>query len=226
MDNWQASQEVEDTKAHPLRVPLKENPRQGPSALARIHFDTFVGMGFSNIVALAILVTAAATLHAAGITQVESAAQAADALRPLAGNFAFGVFALGIIGTGLLSIPVLAGSDAYAVGEAQRLSVGLSKQPRQAKAFYGAIAAATLLGAAANVFGLNPVKALVWSAVFNGVVAVPVMVLLVLISSSKRIMGRFTASRGWAILGWVATAMMALASATFFVLSVPPAATR
>ena len=219
---WQASQEVEDTKADPVQVPLNENPRQGKAALARIQLDTLVGMGFSNLVALAILTTGAATLHATGTTEITSAAEAAEALRPIAGDFAFAMFALGIIGTGLLSIPVLAGSAAYAVGEAQKLPVGLAKQPLQAKAFYGAIAAATLLGAAANVFGLNPVKALVWSAVLNGVVAVPVMVMLMLMSVSKRIMGRFTVSKAWATLGWVATGTMVVASVTFFVLSAIP----
>ncbi len=216
---WQASQEVEDTKADPIQVPLNENPGQGKEALARIQLDTLVGMGFSNLVALAILATGAATLHAAGVIEITSAAQAAEALRPIAGDFAFALFALGIIGTGLLSIPVLAGSAAYALGEAQRLPVGLAQQPLQAKAFYGAIAVATLLGAGANVFGLNPVKALVWSAVLNGIVAVPVMALLMLMSVSKRIMGRFTVSKAWAILGWAATGTMAIASVTFFVLS-------
>ncbi|MEO7208187.1 MAG: Nramp family divalent metal transporter [Steroidobacteraceae bacterium] len=214
---WQAAQEVEDTKAHPKQVSLLENPRQGKRALARIQLDTLVGMGFSNLVALAILVTGAATLHASGITQIDTAAQAAEALRPIAGNFAFAVFSVGIIGTGLLSIPVLAGSAAYAVGEAQGWEVGLSKQPFQAKAFYGAIIAATLLGAAANFFGLNPVKALVWSAVINGIVAVPVMALLLLMSVKASVMGRFTISRTWRILGWSATALMAAATLAFVI---------
>jgi NRAMP (natural resistance-associated macrophage protein)-like metal ion transporter len=214
---WQAAQEVEDTKADPVQAPLIENPRQGKSALARIQFDTLVGMGFSNLVALAILVTAAATLHAAGILQVDSAAQAASALRPIAGDFAFAVFATGIIGTGLLSVPVLAGSAAYALGEARGWPVGLSKQPLEAKAFYATIAVATLLGAAGNFFELNPVKALVWSAVINGVVAVPVMALLMLISSNRRIMGGFAITRLWWFIGWAATAVMAAATVGFVV---------
>jgi NRAMP (natural resistance-associated macrophage protein)-like metal ion transporter len=214
---WQAAQEVEDTKADPVRSPLLEEPRQGKTALARIQFDTLVGMGFSNLVALAILVTAAATLHSAGILQVDSAAQAASALRPIAGDFAFAVFATGIIGTGLLSVPVLAGSAAYALGEARGWPVGLSKQPLEAKAFYATIAVATLLGAAGNFFELNPVKALVWSAVINGIVAVPVMALLMLISSNRRIMGPFEISRLWWVIGWGATAVMAAASVGFIV---------
>ena len=214
---WQAAQEVEDTKADPARVPLLQNPRQAKKALARIELDTSVGMGFSNLVALAILITAASTLHVAGIRQIDTAAQAAEALRPLAGSFAFAVFSLGIIGTGLLSVPVLAGSAAYAVGEAQGWPVGLARRPLQAKAFYGAIIAATLLGAAANVFALNPVKALVWAAVLNGVVAVPVMALLMLMSTKASVMGRFAISRVWTILGWSATGLMALASLAFFV---------
>jgi len=212
---WQAAQEVEDTKADPIQVPLLENPRQGDKALARIQLDTLVGMGFSNLVALAILVTGAATLHASGVTQIDTAAQAAEALRPIAGTFAFAIFALGIIGTGLLSIPVLAGSAAYAMGEAQGWQVGLAKQPLQAKAFYGAIIAATVLGAAANFFELNPVKALVWSAVINGVVAVPVMALLLMMSSKVSIMGRFTISSKWKVLGWAATGLMAAATLAF-----------
>jgi Mn2+/Fe2+ NRAMP family transporter len=212
---WQAAQEVEDTKADPIQVPLLDNPRQGKKALARIQLDTLVGMGFSNLVALAILITGAATLHASGVTQIDTAAQAAEALRPIAGTFAFAIFALGIIGTGLLSIPVLAGSAAYAMGEAQGWEVGFTKQPLQAKAFYGAIIAATVLGAAANFFELNPVKALVWSAVINGVVAVPVMALLLMMSSKASIMGKFTISNTWKILGWAATSLMAAATLAF-----------
>ncbi|MGH8139938.1 MAG: NRAMP family divalent metal transporter [Steroidobacteraceae bacterium] len=216
---WQASQEVEDTKAIPEREPLREAPRQGPSALARIQLDTLVGMGLSNLVALAILMTSAATLPPAGVHDVTSAAQAAAALKPLAGQFASALFALGIVGTGLLSVPVLAGSAGYAVGEARGWPVGLERQPLQAKAFYGAIALATLLGALANVLSLSPVTALVWAAVINGVVAVPVMVLLMLMASSHRIMGQFRIPRTWAVLGWAATALMAVATVAFFAAS-------
>jgi Mn2+/Fe2+ NRAMP family transporter len=217
---WQAAQEVEDTKAKPLDQPLCDDPAEGPRALARIKLDTMVGMGFSNLVALAILVTSAATLHQAGISEVKGAAQAAQALQPLAGHLAVVLFSVGIIGTGLLSIPVLAGSAAYALGEARGWPVGLARKPLQAKAFYGAIAVATLLGASANVFELNPVKALVWAAVLNGVVAVPVMALLMLLTTSAVIMGQFKISRLWKVTGWIATGVMGVASGAFILATV------
>jgi NRAMP (natural resistance-associated macrophage protein)-like metal ion transporter len=220
---WQAAQEVEDTKAQPLDRPLREDPAEGPGALARIRLDTIVGMGFSNLVALAILVTSAATLHRAGITEVSTAAQAAEALRPLAGNLAVVLFAIGIVGTGLLSIPVLAGSAAYALGEARGWPVGLARRPLQAKAFYCAIALATLLGAAANAFALNPVQALVWVAVINGIVAVPVMALLMLMSTDVGLMGEFRISARWRVVGWTATAVMGIASVAFIMATVLPA---
>ena len=207
---WQAAQEVEDTRLHPERVPLRSNAAQGPSALARIRLDTFLGMGLSNLVGLAILITSGATIHEAGIHNITTAADAAQALRPLAGTFAFALFALGIIGTGLLAVPVLATSAAYAMGEARRWPVGLARRPLQAQAFYGTIAAATLLGAVANVASVNAMQALVWVAVINGMVAVPVMALLMLMATDARILGPFTVSRTWRALGWVATGVMAL----------------
>lgn len=216
---WQASQEVEDTKAKPVEQPLSVAPEQGPRALERIRLDTMVGMGVSNMVALAIMVTAAATLHRAGTTSIDSAAQAAEALRPIAGGAAFALFALGIIGTGLLAVPVLAGSAAYAVGEAQRWPVGLARRPLHAKAFYSTIALATLLGALANVAHVNPVRALVWAAVLNGIVAVPVMALVVLLTGRQDVMGKFRISRGWKVIGWIATAVMGVASAFFIATS-------
>jgi NRAMP (natural resistance-associated macrophage protein)-like metal ion transporter len=216
---WQAAQEVEDTKAQPAREPLLKHPVQGPGALARIRIDTLSGMAVSNLVALAILVTASATLHAHGIRDVASAAQAAEALRPLAGPAASVLFAMGIIGTGLLSVPVLAGSAAYALGEARRWPVGLSRQPLQAKAFYAAIAVATLLGALGNVFALNPVKALVWAAVLNGIVAAPVMALLMLMSMRRSVLGEFCIPSSWAVMGWLTTVVMAVASTAFIVAS-------
>ena len=212
---WQAAQEVEDTKAKPERRPLREEPGQGKGALARIRLDTLIGMGFSNLVALAIMVTAGATLHASGHQELASAADAAEALRPLAGNFAFVLFAIGIVGTGLLSVPVLAGSAAYALGEARRWPVGLARKPLQAKAFYGAIAVATFLGAVANVAAIDPVTALVWAAVINAIVAVPVMALLMVMAVSRPIMGNFRISKGWTALGWLATAVMAIAALGF-----------
>ena len=209
---WQAAQEVEDTKADPLRVPLRRAPNQGASALARIRWDTAVGMAFSNLVGLAILVATASTVRGAGITQVQTAAQAAEALRPLAGEFAFALFALGIVGTGLLSVPVLAGSAAYALGEARRWPVGLARKPLQAKGFYAAITLATLAGALANVSGINAMKALLGAAVINGIVAVPVMALLVRLAASRKVMDRFAVRGAWLLLAWIATGIMALAT--------------
>jgi NRAMP (natural resistance-associated macrophage protein)-like metal ion transporter len=212
---WQAAQEVEDTKTEPIRKPLVQRPAQGANALARIRLDTLIGMAISNLVALAIMATAAATLHNSNIKEIDSAAQAAEALRPLAGPFAFALFSLGIIGTGLLSVPVLAGSAAYALGEARRWPVGLSRQPKQAKAFYGTIAVATLLGAIANLLKVSPMKALVWSAVLNAIVAVPIMVLLMKISTNAAVMGQFTISPRSRVLGWCATVVMGVASLGF-----------
>jgi NRAMP (natural resistance-associated macrophage protein)-like metal ion transporter len=214
---WQAAQEVEDTKAQPVQEPLVRAPEQATSAFARIRVDTLVGMGLSNLVALAILVTAGATLHGGGAREIESAAQAAEALRPIAGEFAFAVFAAGIIGTGLLSVPVLAGSAAYALGEARRWPVGLSHAPLHAKAFYTTIAVATLLGCLENLFAINPLRALVWAAILNGIVAVPVMALVMLLAIQHRVMGPFCISRRLRVVGWVATSVMGAASVIFFV---------
>jgi Mn2+/Fe2+ NRAMP family transporter len=178
-------------------------------------------MGYSNLVALSILVTTAATLSHGGVREITTAAQAAQALRPVAGEFAFAVFALGIIGTGLLAVPVLAGSAAYALGEAFRWPVGLARTALQAKSFYGTIAAMTLIGALANAGSLNPISALVWSAVLNGVVAVPVMGLLMVMAGDRRIMGTLTVSGPWMIIGWLAAAVMALAAVGMLVSALP-----
>ncbi len=214
---WQAAQEVEDTKTEPIREPLLRRPTQGADALARIRLDTVIGMAISNLVALAIMATAAATLHASGAKNIESAAQAAQGLRPLAGSFAFALFSLGIIGTGLLSVPVLAGSAAYALGEARRWPVGLSRQPTQAKAFYGTIALATVVGAVANMLTISPIKALVWAAVLNAIASVPIMVLIMKMGMNPKVMGEFTISRRSRVTGWLATLVMAIASLGFIV---------
>lgn len=214
---WQAAQEVEDTKTEPIREPLLQRPMQGADALARIRLDTVIGMAISNLVALAIMATAAATLHGSKVKEIESAAQAAEALRPVAGSFAFALFSLGIIGTGLLSVPVLAGSAAYALGEARRWPVGLSRQPKQAKAFYGTIAVATVFGAVANVLKVSPIKALVWAAVLNAVAAVPIMVLLMQMGSNRAVMGQFTIARRSRVVGWLATLVMGAASLGFII---------
>jgi len=208
---WQASQEAEDTKEEPLRKPLVQAPQQGPDAIERIRLDTYVGMAFSNAVALAIMITTAATLHGAGITDIDSSSQAAEALRPVAGPLAFTLFAVGIIGTGLLAVPVLAGSAAYALGEARKWPIGLARKPKKAKAFYLAIATATLVGGLINFSPINPIRALYWSAVINGVVAVPVMAIMMLMAVNVRIMGEFTIPSAMRVIGWGATLVMALA---------------
>jgi NRAMP (natural resistance-associated macrophage protein)-like metal ion transporter len=213
---WQAEEEVEETKERIDAKPLIRAPDQAPGELHRIRIDTYVGMGFSNVVALFIILTTAATLNAHGVTDIQTSAQAAEALRPIAGPFAFAVFALGIIGTGLLALPVLAGSSAYALGEAFGWHVGLARKPLRAKAFYAAIAIATLVGAALNFTPIDPIKALFWSAVINGVVAVPVMALMMHLSSHRAAMGDFQLHPGLKITGWIATAVMAAAAIGLF----------
>src|SRR6266480_2278010 len=209
---WQAAQEVEDIRVEPERKPLVKAPHQGPDAIERIRLDTYIGMAFSNLVALAIIVTTAATLHAGGITDISTSSEAAEALRPVAGPFAFTLFALGIVGTGLLAVPVLAGSAAYAIGEARRWAVGLGRKPQKAKAFYATLTIATMVGAALNFSPINPIKALYWSAVINGVVAVPVMVAMMHMTANPKVMGKFPVHDGLRLVGWIATAVMATAA--------------
>jgi len=209
---WHASQEAEDTRIVPERKALVRAPRQGPDEIERIRLDTYVGMAFSNLVALAIIVATAATLHAAGITDIQTSTQAAEALRPVAGSFAFTLFALGIIGTGLLAVPVLAGSAAYAVSEASKWPVGLSRKPGKAKGFYATLAIATMLGVALNFSPINPIKALYWSAVINGIVAVPIMVAMMDMTGNRKIMGAFQIHDGLRLMGWLATTVMAAAA--------------
>jgi Mn2+/Fe2+ NRAMP family transporter len=209
---WQASQEVEDIKAVPERQPLVTKPRQGPDALERIRLDTYVGMAFSNLVALAIIITTAATLHATGVTDIDTSSQAAEALKPVAGVFAFTIFTLGIVGTGLLAVPVLAGSAAYAVGEARQWPTGLARRPKEAVAFYATIALATTVGVLINFSPINPIRALFWSAVINGVMAVPVMTIMMLMVANSKIMGKFRISGPLKIIGWTATIVMAAAA--------------
>jgi NRAMP (natural resistance-associated macrophage protein)-like metal ion transporter len=213
---WQSSQEAEDQRIDPRARPLIDAPRQAPVEIRRIRIDTYLGMGFSNLISFFIMVTTAATLSAHGITNVETSAQAAEALRPIAGEFAFLLFALGIVGTGLLAVPVLAGSAAYAVGEALQWPIGLARLPKEARAFYGTIAFATAIGVAINFIGLNPIKALFWSAVLNGVIAVPLMVVSMTMATSPRVMGRFVLPRPLTVMGWLATAVMALIVAAMF----------
>lgn len=215
---WQAAQEVEDIHAYPHRHRLTRSPKQGPPALRRIEIDTLVGMAFSNLVALAIVVTTAATLNAQGVTDIQTSAQAAEALRPIAGEFAFLVFALGIIGTGLLAVPVLAGSAAYALGEARKWPVGFARKWQEAKAFYATVALATMVGMILNFTEIDPIKALYWSAVINGVTAAPVLIALMLIARRRDIMRGFTIGRALTILGWSATALMGATIGAIFLI--------
>lgn len=207
---WQASQESEDQRVDPDKHPLIEAPLEAAKEFSRIRADTMVGMAFSNLIALSIITTAAATLHATGKTDIQTSAQAAEALRPVAGAFAEVIFALGIVGTGLLAIPVLAGSTAYAVGEGRRWAVGLARKPREAVAFYAVLALSAAVGIGLNFTSINPISALYWSAVINGVLAVPVMVLLMIMSRRPDVMKEFVISGPLYWFGWAATAAMAL----------------
>ena len=208
---WQASQEVEEQRAAGFGGPLAlERARE---ELHRVKVDTYLGMGFSNLVAFFIVLTTAVTLHSAGLTDIQNSAQAAQALRPIAGEFAFALFAAGIIGTGMLAIPVLAGSAAYAVAETLEWRSGLALKPLEARGFYAIIVAAIVIGAGIDFAPIDPIKALFWSAVINGVVAVPIMAVMMLLASRPEAMGPFVISRRLKRLGWAATATMALAVA-------------
>jgi NRAMP (natural resistance-associated macrophage protein)-like metal ion transporter len=207
---WQASQEAEEQRVDPRKHPLIDRHHGAQKEFNRIRADTIVGMAFSNLIALSIILTAAATLHAAGKTDIQTSAQAAEALRPIAGKFAEVIFALGIVGTGLLAIPVLAGATAYAVGEGRRWPVGLARKPKEAAAFYGVLALSAGFGIALNFTPINPISALYWSAVINGVLAVPVMVLLMFMARRKDVMDRFVITGPLYWLGWLSTAAMLL----------------
>jgi NRAMP (natural resistance-associated macrophage protein)-like metal ion transporter len=208
---WQTSQEVEEQRANPLADPIKGAPEQAPANFRRIKIDTLIGMGVSNIVAYFIILTTAVTLHLHHITDIQTSAQAASALRPIAGDFAFWLFSAGIIGTGLLAIPVLAGSAAYAMAGAFRWKNSLELKPGLAKRFYGIIAASTLIGVGLCFTSIDPIKALFWSAVINGVISVPIMAVMMLIATRSEIMGRFIISNRLRILGWLCTTVMAMA---------------
>lgn len=214
---WQSSQEMEEVERDPEAKPLLKAPSQARREFRRMRLDTFFGMGISNLVALAIMIGTAATLHVAGNTSIDSAADAAKALQPVAGRFAFWLFSLGIIGTGLLAVPVLAGSAAYAIGEARGWKCGLDQRPWEAVGFYSVITLATLLGIAIDWSSLDPIKALFWSAVINGVVAVPIMAAMMVVVSRRDTMGRYTASGKLRFFGWTATAVMAVAATAMVV---------
>ena len=192
---WQSSQEVEDEEADPDAGPLIDRPEQAEAELNRIGWETWVGMGISNLIAFFIILTTAVTLHAAGKTDIQTAEQAAEALKPIAGDAAFVLFSLGLIGTGLLAVPVLAGSAAYAVGEVRGWRTGLERPLREARPFYFVIALAIVLGIAVDFSPLDPIKALIWSAVLNGVIVVPIMAAMMIVASRRKLMGDFVASR-------------------------------
>src|SRR6202023_13341 len=208
---WQASQEVEDRQAK-RRAPLLQDPNAAPEELRRIKWDTWSGMFFSDLTAFFIILATAVTLNVSGVTNIETAAQAASALRPLAGDFAFLLFAIGIIGVGLIGVPVLAGSAAFALAEAMDWKSGRERKPKKARGFYGVIAVSVLAGLVIQYSPISPMKALFWSAVINGVVAVPLMAVIILLVSRKSVMGACTAGRSIIVLGWIATVVMGAAA--------------
>jgi Mn2+/Fe2+ NRAMP family transporter len=216
---WQAAQEVEEMNQG-KSPPLRDVAHGGKSAIERIAFDTTVGMIFSNVIAFFIILTTATVLNAGGVTDIRTAAQAANALRPLAGELTFVMFALGIIGTGLLAIPVLAGSAAYGVADAFGWPATLEAKAPDAVGFYTIIAAATIIGLALGFTSLDPIKMLIWSAVLNGVVAVPIMIAMMLIVTNRTIMKRFRARPWLVFLGWLGTALMAVAVVALVLTSV------
>jgi NRAMP (natural resistance-associated macrophage protein)-like metal ion transporter len=215
---WQSSQEVEDEKADPEAEPLLKRPEQAPRELNRIGWETWLGMGASNLVAFFIMLTTAVTLNAHGLTDIQSSEQAAAALKPIAGEWAFLLFSLGIMGTGLLAVPVLAGSSAYAVGEVRGWKTGLELELKQARGFYGVIGAGIVIGILVDLSPLDPIKTLFWSAVVNGVIVVPIMAALMIVASRPRQMGKFVATRGQRVFGWGATGMMAIAAVAMLIL--------
>jgi len=208
---WQSSQEAEEIATTSAQS-LKRTPRAARKQFHRMRIDTLVGMAFSELISMAIIVATAATLNARGITDIQSAAQAAQALQPVGGRLGTWLFALGIIGTGLLSVPVLAGSAAFAVSEVRGWKEGLEYKPQQAVRFYAIIVGATLIGVAMDWSNLNPIQALYWSAVLNGVCAAPIMVAMMIVAHRPEIMGRFTERWPLMVLGWAAAAVMAAAS--------------
>lgn len=214
---WQASQEVEDIRASKHRAPLLQAPQNSRRELRRVKFDTYIGMGFSNLVAFFIILSTAMTLNVAGVTHIQTSAQAAEALRPLAGEVTFLLFSLGIIGTGMLAVPVLAGSAAYAVAECFHWPEGLDNKAQAAKRFYGIITLATLGGVVLDFTSIDPVQALIWSAVINGVIAIPIMAVMMIIASKPEIMGAYVIKKKLRILGWTATTLMLVTVITMFV---------
>ena len=210
---WQASQEVEELKADPHAASLRHAPEQARSHLRRISIDTWIGMGVSNLIAFFIMLTTAATLFAHGITDIQTSRDAALALKPLAGDFAFLLFSAGIVGTGMLAIPVLAGSAAYAVAGAFDWRSGLDLKLALGWRFYSIIAISTLIGATLGISNIDPIRALYWTAVLNGVVSVPIMIVMMLMATRRDVMGPFVVTRRLKWMGWAATGVMAMAVA-------------
>jgi len=208
---WQASEEVEDLQAT-AGAPLLADPQAAPGELRRIRWDTWSGMLYSNATAYFIILATGLTLHAAGITDVTTAAQAAGALRPLAGESAYLLFAVGILGVGLIGVPVLAASAGYAMAESFGWKSGLARSAMDARGFYGVIVASVLAGLAIQYSPISPMKALFWSAVINGVVAVPLMVVVILLASNRSVMGSYVAGRPVVALAWIATGLMGAAA--------------
>jgi Mn2+/Fe2+ NRAMP family transporter len=214
---WQSSQEVEEQRAAPSEHPLRAAPEQAERQLKKVQGDTLVGMALSNAVGFFIMLTAAVTLNASGLHEIDTAAKAAEALRPVAGEWAFALFTLGIVGTGLLAIPVLAGSAGYAAAECLGWRRGLERKPGSAPKFYLVIAAAALLGVAMTMLHFNAMRALVWSAILNGVIAVPVLVAMMIVAGRSDVMGEFRIGTGLRVWGWVTTSLMALAAVLMLV---------
>jgi NRAMP (natural resistance-associated macrophage protein)-like metal ion transporter len=215
---WQSSQEVEDEEGDPEAAPLTEHPKEARQELLRINWETGIGMAVSNLVAFFIMLTTAATLNANGLTDITSTQQAAEALKPIAGEAAFLLFSLGIIGTGLLAVPVLAGSAAYAIGETRGWTIGLERRPREARPFYGVIAAAILIGLGIALMPIDPFKALIWSAVLNGVIVVPIIAAMMVVAARRDVMGRFVAAPWQHVLGWLTAILMGAAAVAMLAL--------
>ena len=209
---WQASEEVEELQRHKGAGALTATPKDAPPELRRIKWDTWSGMFYSNITSYFIILATGVTLHVAGIRDINTAAQAASALKPLAGQFAYLLFALGILGVGMIGVPVLAGSGGYALAEVLGWKEGLERKVKDARGFYGIIALSVLAALVIQYSPIDPMKALFWSAVINGVVAVPLMAVIIVLASKKSVMGAYTASRSLIALGWIATAVMGVAA--------------
>jgi Mn2+/Fe2+ NRAMP family transporter len=197
---------------------LMSDPAAAPAELDRINFDTWSGMFYSNLTAYFIILATGVTLHAAGVRDIQTAAQAASALRPLAGDFAFALFAIGIVGVGLIGVPVLAGSAAYALAEAMNWQWGLERKAQDARGFYGVIAVSVLLAFVIQYTPINPMKALFYSAVINGLVAVPLLVVIVLLASRRKVMGKYAVGLATKGLGWITVGVMGAAAVAMFAL--------